>query len=181
MSAESQKAVTPPAPPRKRTSGWIDTSAEHEDSRSFLILNAVPSWLASFLLNISLILILALFAYKTEIKNIVSLQASEVGAVDVEDISVNLEELATENADVLESSMSEAPSESFESAGGWEGASLADHGVPRRPRSSRPRDDPPPALLAAGRPSRVSAPAEEVLLRSFRAVAPTVERMIPNH
>ncbi len=114
MSVEGQKAIPPSAPQKPVRHSWISLGDDEDQSRSFLILNAVPSWLASFLLNVSIILILALFAYTTEKKNTVNLEASEVASVALEDISVNLEDFEPENSDVLESDMSESPSENFD-------------------------------------------------------------------
>ncbi len=71
----------------------------------------MPSWLASFLLNISLILVLALFAITTEEKNTISLEAGETESASLDDVNINLEDLELENADPLESNLSEAPAQ----------------------------------------------------------------------
>ena len=94
----------------------ISTTDEDEaPNNNFLLFNAMPSWLASFLVNTSLILILALFAYTTEKKNTVSLEASEIASVALEDASVNLEDLEFVDDETIDSDLSEAPSQQITS------------------------------------------------------------------
>ncbi len=127
----SQPATNQPGPkPRKqrglprtaradaREAGKSITALEQEEEspeRSFLLFNAMPSWLASFLVNSALILLLALFAITTETKKTVSLEAGENDSVAVEDVSLNLEDLEFNEAEVLDSEMSDAPSQEITS------------------------------------------------------------------
>ena len=105
MSAESSPIRPPIGQPAKVVSIGSNSISTNDDdqqsSRTFLIFNAMPSWLASFLLNISLILVLALFAITTEEKNTISLVSGETESASLDDVSINLEDLELENADPL--------------------------------------------------------------------------------
>ena len=112
MTVDSAKAKLPRAKEANRA--LINTDEIDEEENALFDLTAMPSWLASFLLNISLILILVLLpSITTEIRNTVSLEATEIASVAIEDISVNLEDLEVDASDVLETEMSAAPSEDF--------------------------------------------------------------------
>lgn len=75
--------------------------------RRFLVFQAMPSWLASLLVNLSLILLLALFAINREQDNVISLQAGEIDSTKVEDIDLNLDDLELSATDPLETTLSE--------------------------------------------------------------------------
>ena len=109
---QAQQQPAPPAGPVGNTA--ITSDVDDRTSYTFLIFNAVPSWLASFLVNISVILILALLAITTEQNTTISLEAGEIDAAGVDDIDFSLEDLELDNADPLESSLSEAPSQEFQ-------------------------------------------------------------------
>lgn len=101
----------------KAADRFVTTSDEQEDSpnRSFLVFNAMPSWLASFLVNTALILVLALFAIPTAKKKTVSLEAGEIASVSIENESINLEDLEFDDQQTLDSDLSEAPSQQITS------------------------------------------------------------------
>ena len=90
-----------------------NTAKNERGVSSFMMLNAMPSMLASFLLNVSLILILALVVLKSTQTTTVSLEASEIDSPRLEENAVNLEDLEFEDSDVFESEMTAAPSESL--------------------------------------------------------------------
>lgn len=93
---------------------WIDTDSEEEQTGNrFVLLNTLPSLLASFLLNVSLILILALLVLKTTQEVTVSLEASDIDIPRLEDNSVNLENLEFDDSQLFETEMTDAPSETI--------------------------------------------------------------------
>ena len=93
---------------------WIDTDSEEEQTGNrFVLLNTLPSLLASFLLNVSLILILALLVLKTTQEVTVSLEASDIDIPRLEDNSVNLENLEFDDSQLFETEMTDAPSEAI--------------------------------------------------------------------
>lgn len=125
---ESNPTSRPSVPPAKaaipratkadaRAAGRAISTSDEEESpnNNFLLFNAMPSWLASFLVNTALILILALFAVTTEKKNTVSLEASEIASVAIEDASVNLEDLQFDDEQTIDTELSEAPSQDITS------------------------------------------------------------------
>ena len=110
--SDSAKPKKPFAQKRVKSLGkWIETENEEESNNRFVMLNALPSFLASFLLNISLILILALLVLKTTQEITVSLEAGEIDSPALEDTSVNLENLEFDDSQLFETEMTDAPSE----------------------------------------------------------------------
>ena len=82
------------------------TQTNDRDGR-FLLFQAMPSWLASFLVNVSFILVLALFAIPLEKENIISLEAGEIDSASVEDINLDLDDMELSESDPLESELTE--------------------------------------------------------------------------
>ncbi len=111
MSVES-KPISITGQPQSVVLGHDDVVADSDEenpSRGFLIFNAVPSWLASFLLNTSLILILALFAVTTEEKSTISLEANDIEPASIDDSNFNLEDLKLDSSNPLVSELTEPP------------------------------------------------------------------------
>jgi len=102
---------TPDAQPDRKQQ-LISTHEEDPADGNGKSFEALPSLLASFLLNTSMILILALVVLKTTKEATVSLEAGEIDSVSVEDNTFNLENLEFDDSDVLEQELADAPSES---------------------------------------------------------------------
>ena len=107
-------AVRPAKDPRTAQVEAQNTAADEEDEEAqeekerasrFLLFNALPSWLVSFLTHVALILLLALLAFDIPVPNIVSLEAGEVSTVEADAIDVNTDDL--ELTDPLNSEASE--------------------------------------------------------------------------
>ena len=115
MSVDDKKA-TPKKPVKaKQQRQFVQTDENEEEELQRFDLTSIPSWLASFLLNTSMILILLIFTIPVESRNTVSLEAGEIASIAIDDINVNLEDLEFDDSDVFESPLSEAPSENFDS------------------------------------------------------------------
>ena len=84
-----------------------DEDDANSRERSFLIFKAMPSWLASLLVNVSFVLLLALFAITTEKESIISLEAGEIDSASVEDINLDLEDMELSESDPLETNLTE--------------------------------------------------------------------------
>ena len=106
---KKRPAVAKPSTPSPAQPQSIESSDEESDSRErrFLIFQAVPSWLASLLMNVSFVLILALFAITTEKESIISLEAGEIDSASVEDINLNLDDMELTESDPLETNLTE--------------------------------------------------------------------------
>lgn len=113
MSVEGKKAI--PKKPVKAQQQLIHTEENEEEESKRFDLTEMPSWLASFLLNTSLILLLVIFTIPIENRNTVSLEAGEIASVAIDDISVNLEDLELDDSADFETELSEATSENFNS------------------------------------------------------------------
>ena len=88
-----------------------DEEEEHEATHRFLLFNAMPSWLVSFLTHVVLILILALLVMDVPQKKTVSFDVGDSVDSSVETMDVNLDVLDFEATDPLETEVP-APSES---------------------------------------------------------------------
>lgn len=91
------------------TAQQIESDATEPNDRNgrFLLFQAMPSWLASFLVNVAFILVLALFAIPLEKENIISLEAGEIDSASVEDINLDLDDMELSESDPLESELTE--------------------------------------------------------------------------
>lgn len=86
---------------------------EQESISRFLMFNALPSWLVSFLTHAALIILLALLVFEIPVENIVSLEAGEVSTVEADAIDMNFDDLELTN-DPLDSEASEQSELTFE-------------------------------------------------------------------
>ena len=113
MSDGSPPTHRPRQPNKSPAADWNhqQISAAEDDSgdrqRRFLFFQAMPSWLASLLVNVLFIVVLALFAISSEKENIISLEAGEIDSASIEDINLDLEDMELSESDPLDSNLTE--------------------------------------------------------------------------
>ena len=93
-----------------------DSDEEYDEEGAqrsrFLIFNALPSWLVSFLTHAALIMLLALLTFQIPVETTVSLEAGEATTIEADSIDVNFDdEIET---DPLDSEVSEQSELTFE-------------------------------------------------------------------
>lgn len=113
VSRPVQASIQPGQPAADIQYPPIQSADEERPDRTFLIFNTIPSWLASFLVNLSLVLLLALFAVTTEQNRTISLEAAETDIAAVNESEFSLDHLELDAADPLESQLSAPPSQEF--------------------------------------------------------------------
>ena len=117
QSPAQQPAPQQPAPkqPTSQQSSAAPSDGANEEEQApaetsghrFILFNAMPSWMVSFLSHVALILILAIFVIELPIKKTVSFEAGEMADTSVEALDVNLEVTDFETTDPFESEIPE--------------------------------------------------------------------------
>jgi len=112
MPHRPRQPESQPLPPRDPLPGnRLESVIEPDDTetdllrRHVLLFQAMPSWLASLLVHISLVLLLALFAITKEPEKMISLEAGAMDNARLEQIDLSLDDLEFSQPDQLATSL----------------------------------------------------------------------------
>lgn len=99
-------ANKPPGDPRKQRPSHDPAEDEQgeelEGGNRYLLFNVMPSWMVSFITHIAVIVALAVIFLPSPKPKVISVQAGQPGAADIDNNEINLDALDTEAEDALE-------------------------------------------------------------------------------